>query len=348
MSIADLMGEILLPEREIIINKAFNIEGKQAIVLTITQQGSEVKTWLIHQIDLMGRTIEEWEREPEYATNRAEKTASVEGRQNMLRLVELTIQGNTLQFDSSSAELLRYQGMGLMKLQHFLESGVDLSPVANISLDELFLCEYKAQEGTPFPQIDSEQPLAINLKIDEECCEVKVSPPHKFQLGLGENTKETAYSFIDDETDKKIEFYIDRLIKNDHRAEVREQLQDEKTIAAWRKGGFDDAKIQEMKKEFIAAADDFCPEGYVMLLLQYETPADIQLNFYTTEHLDAAPEYKNECAIGIIINSNAEGSKHGCDVRTAILGNVTDEFSGDVEFELFSWVRLIPGTVIEL
>lgn len=349
MSIADIRNGLLLPERETIINKYFELEGRPTVLASITEQDGEVKVWMFHRADFSGLDITEWAAdEPVFDSNRAKKIAEIESHRIIsIDVLEFEIQGNLLRINASSYGPVEYMEHGLMKLQHFLESGIDLSPLEDTSFNELCLYEYRVEEGTPFPDIDTTQPIPAGIRIFAESRETLISPPQKFQLCIGEYPFDTAHFFSNPATGENIEFFIDRLISYDTRANTKAQFEDEANQAAWRKQGLDEAAIAEMQSHISEVYEILCPEGHELLLIQYESPSDVQLKFYATEYLDEAPEYKSSGVVGFIIESE-EKSKYGFHVRTDILVPVPKGFADTIEVELFSWYQDIPAMEINL
>jgi len=349
MTIADLKNEILLPEREFIINKSFLFEDHPAIFASLTMQNDEIKIWIFFHAGFINTDIDNSDDEHVYETNRKEKTSLIQKQNRFhLNIQEVSVQGNILQISSSSGGPIEYHQAGFMHLQHFLEKGIDFSSFEDVPFDQFMIYEYIICEDTPFPFLDNTKPMPIVLKTAEDLCEVLVDAPQKFVLPIGEHLQESPYSYFDSEKGKHIDFYINRVIRYDIFEEYKSWFRDETSIATWQEQGLDEASITQMEQDVLESLKDICSKDQDLLLIQYETPKGIQLNFYTTEYLDTAPNHSSNGAVGLLWGAEETDSKYGYPVRTDVLKPVSKEFAESVEIELFSWYRTFPPMEIKI
>lgn len=320
MSISSLKQGILLPERELVIGRNFIYQGKAAFLASVTEQDGNTKLWIFQQAPEFNTAMSGFPFN--YATNRDEIQGRVSRNKTVCnRFSGITIQGVHMPFSRSNARIVGQDPMSFMKLQHFIEAGVDFSSIEHISFDDLVLGEYQLADGVAFPKFDTSAP--ITLHIGEEIREVIIEPFQSLNLEIGEQTKDKTCSFSIPAEDKEVKVYIDRVVRHD----IRKQAE----------GRFNDEVLESI-----------CPKGHEQLLIQYECQENIQLNFYPTEFLNSAHKRANNSFSGMVFSSTDEDSVHGYPVHTALLKTVPAGYSGSVDVELVSWFKRIQGDTIEI
>ena len=277
MSILSIKQELLLPEKETVLNKKLNIRQKPALIASITEQKGIVKLWVFQQIP--DSPLANTDMEPmECVTNRDEiwKRAS---RANVSwgYISDIAIQGIALPIAQASGGVVQYDPMMYMKLQHFIETGVDFSSMENIGFDELILCVYQLEEGTDFPKIDTKAEMPVSLTIRGETSEALIEPSHWYSLKTGE--QDISRSFRNPATGDDIVYYIDSIISYDIWGETAERMSDDKTFEAWREHGLDEASIERARATWQESVERVCPKGEELLILHYECIDNHQLNF---------------------------------------------------------------------
>ena len=349
MSILSIKSEMLLPEREIILNKKLNIGNKPALIASITEQSGIVKSWIFQQMpdSPYMDSVEEVER-IESVTNRDEiwKRAS-RARVSFGNISEIVIQGVKLPISQAPCGVVEYDPMKYMKLQHFIEAGVDFSSIEDIGFDDLVLGEYQMEEGTVFPKINTEADMPVSLSVRGESCESLVEPSHWFKLKTGE--LDISRSFNDPSDGNEIAYHIVRITRHDIWKETAERMRDEETITAWKKQGLDEASIERAITTWPQSIEIICPKGHELLILQYECLSDYQLNFYTTDYLLDRPKNDgSSTSVAFIgLGLSGEKSRYGYPIRSCLLKTVPTGFSGEVEVELMSWFKRIPDKKID-
>jgi len=349
MSISSVKSEMLLPEQELIIGKQFELKGKPALITSITLQGGIIKLWIFQQIPkAVIAEAAEMEAVP-CITNREEiLRRTLQSRFGFKHISAITLQGISLPISRSSMSIVGHDPASYMKLQHFAEAGVNFSPIENVSFEELVLSEYQLAEGTAFPQIDTGTDIPVSLTLQEESVEVLIEPAHSFHLRTDVQLGGEAHSFRDPSDGREIVYSIDQIGCFDIWKGTQEHFLDEETIKVWREHGLDDTAIAQRKVHLQETTESLCPKGHEILVLQYECPDDLQLNFYTTDFLDSKPLHTGSCSSVGLIGSSADDSLHGHPVRSCQLKTVPKGFDEPVDVELISWYRRIPEERIEV
>lgn len=349
MKLTHLREHLLRPARELILNRPFSLGETRAQLLSLTEQAGELTLWLLWELERSERELQEERRQwPQLKTNREELAARLGQRTMPPPLEEISIQGTALPLSGCSSLPLEGQPAPLMALAHFLELGPDFGPLEELPLDRLALTKYHFREGTSFPEVDADAPLTLRLKTSERSHEEAVEPPLRFRLHLGDYPLDTPHTLPDPEGGEPVEFYIDRLILHDLLAETEAQFRNEAVQRAWREQGLDQSEIQRRRRETLELMARFCPPGQRLPLIEYENPQNVQLNFYTTAHLDAAPERSSGGAFLMFGSGDGQPTRHGHPLRTCQLPPVPEDFAGPIEVELFSWHRPIPAVELEL
>lgn len=344
MSIAYLKEEMLLPERETVINKALELRGNRALIASITLQNDKIILWVFHH-QPCDRAREE--HIVDHMTNRDEILGRIDDdHTHSPHIREISIQGQELALSSSSIGGISHDHMSYMKLQHFVEAGVDFTSIEDIDLDELALGEYELEEGSPFPEIDPSKEMPVSLRFDEMQQELVVEPAPVFTLSVGEQA-DTRHVFHNPVEDKPMTFYFDLLECHDLWKEHAEQQGDEKMRQAWREHGMSDEDIVVMLRQHEETLEQVCPRDCDLLLLHYEAENDAQLCFYTLQHLDSPPVIHEGNSVGILFGFSDEEGIHGHSRRVCNLGVIPKGYNKPTTLELVSWYRKIPGETVE-
>lgn len=349
MNINRLLKEMLLPQREVIINRSFSFCEKPALLLALTEQQGEIKLWTLHQIDQPEEDFaEEYleDNRPAKVTLRQEKQAEIDHQQGgNLHVSLFDIQGFSLDISSSASSVLENDWRSFVKLQHFAEHGADFSSFDQVPLRNLVLSYFRLADGCQFPQIDAAMPLDIVLHIAEDSQQVQLSPPLQFNLQQGK-LPPLQHSFYDEQSKREIAFFLAELLTYDIRTEMVAQLDGEEAQSSWQLAGLDEVAIAEMRTRTLRSLDNLCPAEQELLLLQYYADEDTQLNFFLSDVLDSQPNHNGNGVFGVIVGSDKRDD--GRLVRTCRLSAVPKGFSGSVQVELFSWYRKIPAYRIKI
>lgn len=85
--------------------------------------------------------------------------------------------------------------------------------------------------------------------------------------------------------------------------------------------------------EDFSELEEICGRDERLLLVEYSTEPQLQLNFYTKDYLDS-PDYGEDPARGLLLFPASEDS----DRLLCVVDVVPEEFNGDVELELLSYL----------
>ena len=115
MNLSAIKHELLLPERELILNKKIVINNKPVIIASITQQEGIIKLWVFQQAPKYALTNVDEER-MECTTNRDKIRKSNSYFRNSLRHIsEITIQGVKLPIAQSTYGVIEYDPISWIK-----------------------------------------------------------------------------------------------------------------------------------------------------------------------------------------------------------------------------------------
>lgn len=344
MSILSMRSDFLLPEKERILNKNMTVQQKPFLIASITEEGGVIKLWVFHQApDLPCPTGREGDF-VKCVTNRDDivnRTMQIHSDFNDIS--EITIQGIPLHFTHLSSSRIRYEPKAFIKLQHFLEAGVDFSSIENVDIDDLILSEYQLAEEIGFPAIDTLCHMPVSLKLKGKSSQVLIDPPHLFNLKVGKHDE--THSFVDSSDGKEIKYHISELMCYDIWTKTMNQIEEDDVLSKLKEQGHDDVSIEKMKIDMQNSIRKTCPEGHVLLLLIYECSENFQLNFYTTEFLLAEPVNKGHS--WSLFHLKNEKGKFGNQLRSCFLKTVPVGFNDTVEVELMSWYKVTPDVSID-
>lgn len=335
MLLRDLKQDMLLPDKEIFINKIVKIRERDVHLISITMEEHRNVLWVMYQlpevIDLEERT--------EYTTNKdkmIDKINNIMSTQDFY-IPEITIQKHKMSFSSSSARRVNnYEGY--MQIQHFIENGLSTTNWDEVDLDNISIAAYIQEESEEFPSIDLSEELDITLKVDEEFKQVLINQP--MHLVYDEMEKGKKFVFYDSIEKKNCIFYIDKIENYDIWEDINHKFENEL------KQALPQDQIEQMKEEFMDNLEKVCPKGMNLAMLEYETEDDIQLNFYSKEFLDKKPVYNNSSAFSFLFKSDKKIGINGFKSRVCMIKPVKKDFNGSIDVELFSWYLKIPEEII--
>ncbi len=339
MRLEILKQQMLLPEKEILINKKVEIAGYSAILVSITSQGNKNVLWVMyHQPHFL--TDEPGERR-EYFTNREEMVSNICSHHTPhVHFPEIIIQGQRMTFSSSSAYRIRdNNNSAYMQLQHFVENGMSVALFDKIDLSDMMIASYEQNEGEAFPQIDLSQELDITLKVARSSKEVLINQP--LHLEFGNMEKGQKFSFYDSINEKDRFFFVDSIEHYDIWQEAEHHFSSEKMKM------FSAQQIEEMKKQYFKCVEKTCPKGMDLAIIKYESEDNIQLNFYSKEFLDERPVHNNSSSSTMFFTSDKEPGINGLKSRICIIKPVPKDFKENMDIELFSWIMQIPEYSIQ-
>lgn len=331
MTMSDILAHALRPDWQAAIGRPFTFFGRRGLLAAVTRQQGRLALWaFLH----MPSPEQGGQWEPP-ATNRQRlEIALARPRHRDLDLGQITLQGVPLELGGWSASPVDIW-QKYMLLQYFYGIGVDFSTLEDIPGEELVLYEYKIRDNPAFPPPGPWRNMPVEATVRQQGDMVPTAPALRLRLEVGEHGSEAPYSFADGAGQGQKHFYINGLECYDIVAETKARLSSPEYIAALGQQGMSDQEIAQSCREVLDGLDSDYPDGQQMLLLQYECPDNIQLDFYTARYLDS-PYVPQSSGRGFIFRNTTEGSRHGMLCRTCVLGAVPRGFSGPVEVELLA------------
>jgi hypothetical protein len=343
MLLRDLKQTMLLPEKEIFINKIVKIRGIDVHLISITQEAHRNVLWVLYQLpDNFYEGISYTER-IEYSSNREEMAHNVNEKraENYFYIAELTIQKQKMTFTSSSGSgFYRVNYEGYMQLQHFIEKGMDTTSWEDVNLSNVVIASYEQNEDEEFPEIDSSEELDIAIKINSEFKQVLVNQSIKVEFGEMEKGKKI---YFYNPIEKKHQFfYIDRLYHYDIWQDAKEKFESERFKALPKE------QLKELKEQHLAYLEKNCPKGMSLVMLEYETEDGMQLDFYSKEYLDEKPAPKSSTGTVMFFTSDKKFGLNGFKSRVCMIKPVEKDFDGRIDVVLFSCYMEIPEENIKV
>ncbi|WP_066501777.1 hypothetical protein [Abyssisolibacter fermentans] len=334
MFLKDLKQKMLLPKKEVFINKIVKIRGIDVQLTSITMEEHRNVLWAIYfdeKVDLEERT--------EYSSNRDEKINNINNKKRFshINIAEMIIQKQKMTFYSSSTSRIydmKYEGH--MLLQHFIENGMDTTNWDEVSLADIVIVAYEQEKSEEFPTIDLSKELDITLKVSQDVKEVLINKP--MCLDFNEVKKDNKFYFYDSIENKNRVFYIDEMQHYDIWEDVEHKFNE-------RMKDFPKEQIKQLKEDYKDNLKDICPRGMNLALVEYEAEDDIQLKFYTKEYLEERPVHKSSSTM-MLFKSDKNNGVNGFRSRICMIKPVEKDFNGSIDVELFSWYKVIPEEII--
>ncbi|WP_037288206.1 hypothetical protein [Saccharibacillus sacchari] len=349
MRLKDLQEKMLIPDREVLINGLVKMKDYDVLLISITAENRKHRLWTLHKLPEQPYEDEITYQHEETLTNREimqqqlqwEATIAIDSQEK--HISQMIIQGQIMTFNSSESMYAMEHHHGIdMKLQHFVEKGLDLECFAETRLDRLSLTVYEQDDSERFPEIDLDQEFDITLKFNSTTHRVPIHT-EPIVLEFGNAKKEIKHSFYDSFYEKKRFFYIDALTRYDLWKEREKEL--EQPISA----DLTEEEWQQFKEDHFRALETLCSRKQDLALVEYESENNIQLNFYMKHHLDAAPlPSSNGVAMSIMFSPDHEFGHNGFKSRIDSIGPVDKAFEGSIVIELLSYYVELPEKIIKL
>lgn len=343
MRLKDLKKNMILPTKEILINKIVKIRGFDVHLLSITAEEDRNVFWMMYNQPSNVDLKIDLEERSEYASNRDEMIDDVsrEMKPHHFSISEIHIQGKKMTFSSYRASCMGNMNFeGRMQLQHFIERGISTKNWDEVDLSNIVIASYKQSEDEEFPEIDLSRELDITIKVNSEFKQVLANKP--MTLEFGEAKKGDTLSFYDSIGNQERTFYINKMEHYDVWKDVSEKFESEEIR------GLSEERIKEIKEKYFICLKEICPKGMNLARLEYESEDDIQLNFYSKEFMDRKPAPKASSSSMMLFKSDKEFGINGFKSRLSMIMPVDKNYSGSIDVELFSWYLKIPEEVITI
>ncbi|WP_172251107.1 hypothetical protein [Saccharibacillus deserti] len=350
MQLKELKDTMLVPDREVLLNRLVKINHTDVLLISITLEQQTHKLWTLRK--LPERSPGPDEEESVYESE--ETFSNRELMQRHLRedtvldnqqefISRMIIQGQSMTFHSSESTYGMEQNPTFyMRLQHFIENGMELAGFEEVELERLSLTCYEQESSEPFPDLDLDQELDIALKFDRTFCAIPVHTD-PIVVEFGDSQNETKYSFHDPFCQKKRFFYVNAWTRYD----IWEETQ--KTFENPASEGFTAEEWQRFKEQRMEVNKSVCSKDQVLALVQYESEDNIQLNFYAQTYLDAKPlPSSGMSSTSLFFASDHEFGPHGLKTRVDSVGPVDRTFEGTIVVELMSYYAELPEKTIKI
>ena len=340
MKLKHLKQEMLLPEKEYIINKVVTIQELDVLILSFTIEKDKNCLWTISASEEFtpGKRYKGYDESDEkWRTNREELIDNIKNRRRNVHIKEMEIQGQAVRFGSSgSSPIYDMNRAGIMALQHFMEKGLISEEWDYVKLQNLVITNYEQIEGEEDPIIDINKELDISLHINEDFVEVPIQ--HPFKLDFGKQNIGKKISYYDEKLEKDNHFFLNEIYSFDVYEDMKKKVEE-----------IEDIEIRENTlNNFIEAIEMICPRDKNLAVIKYETPDNVQLSFNMKEFLDGEPKVYESGGVGIWASYGEGLGINGYKLQECVLHPIDKDFDGEIELELFSRFLKIPGEVIKL
>ncbi len=346
MRLKDLKDMMLLPDREILLNRRIEVEGTEMLLISITSESGVHKLWTLSRLPEQ-LSNEEPIREPEQSFSNRELMQQELQNETMIGdrdrfISRMIIQGQSITFHSSQSAFWTDQNPETcMKLQHFIEKGIEFSGFEEAELSRLVLTFYEQDPDEPFPDLDLEQELDITVTFNSTIRRIAVHT-EPVVLKFEDSPGETKHYFYDPLHEQKRFFYMNGWTRYDIREEARKKFEQPA------EEGVTEEEWQQLNQQYMDSAASICSKDQVLALLEYESEDDIQLNFYAQDYLETKPlPASSMTSTHWFFKSDREVGPHGLKSRVSLIGPVDRMFEGNIVVELMSYYKEFPEKEIK-
>ncbi|OWA37591.1 hypothetical protein B9G55_05940 [Saccharibacillus sp. O16] len=343
MRLAELKDTMLIPDREVVLNRLIQLNGTDVLLLSITSQDKIHRLWTL-------RSLPESYYE-ESSVDPSEDAHSIRNRKRAPDLFseqedhvsKMLIQNQIMTFRGMQGFFCTEQDHETyMYLQYFIEKGMDLAHFADVELNRLALYSYEQDSSEPFPDLDLERELDMVFTFNSQMCSMPIHT-EPILLEFGDVPQENRYSFYDSFHQKNRSFYINRLRRYDIWAEVQKHV--EQPIPPQ----IDPAEWLKFRDQYMENIQHVCPQGQELAVLEYEAEDNIQLHFYSKDDLDSEPRpFEGSLRMGISVGPEHPFGVHGLRLRACTLGAVSRTFAGSLVVELWSHYVELPEKTLKV
>lgn len=351
MRLTNLHDRMLLPDREVLLNRSVTIGRTEMLLISITSENGIHKLWTLSCLPEQlsnEEPIEDQIRESEQAFSNRELMQRDLQNETMIGdrdrfISRMIIQGQSMTFHSSQSAFWTDQNPEIcMELQHFIEKGMELSGFEEADLSRLVLTFYEQDPDEPFPDLDLEQELDITVTLNSTIRRVPIHTEPivlKFEGSPGE----IKHYFYDPFHEKKRFFYANAWTRYDIRKEAR------KTFEKPAEEGFTEEEWQQLNQQYMESIESICSKDQVLTLVEYECEDDIQLNFYARDYLEAKHlPASRMTSTSLVFGSDQKVGPHGLQSRVCLIGPADQAFEGSIVVEAISYYKQQPEKIIKL
>ncbi len=343
MLLKDLKETMLIPGKEIIINKMARIREKDIHLISITLEEHRKVLWAMCHMPRSSDDVKVLTERTGPVTNREKMLNNLGSERNSFRmhLSEVTLQEHKMTVSSSGARGMNHMNYeGYMQLQHFIENGTIPAIWDEVDLDNIVIVSYELEMSGEIPEIDSSKELEITLKLGKEFRQMPIN--QSMRLEFGEMKKGAGFCFYDPIGKRERTFYLDGLEHFDIWEDAKNKYTDEWTKALPKE------QVDRMKEQYLAQLEKTCPNGMDLAVLEYEMEDGAQLNFYSADYLNETPSPDSSSAFVLLLSSDKQPGMNGLRSRKCIIAPVDKNFNGSMDVELFSWYMEVPEEIIRV
>lgn len=347
MRLKELKEMMLIPDREILINRLVKIKDTDVLLISITSEQQTHRFWTLRRLPeemFEGEPVQESEEgfsnRDRIQRQRQEKVYFNDQEDYISKMI---IQGQTMTFGlAQSACCMEQDHETYMKLQHFIEKGLELASFAEVELNRLFLTFYEQDSSEPFPDLDLERELDITLKFNSTFRSIHIDT-EPIVLEFGDSQKEIKRSFYDPLNKKNRFFYIHALKRDD----IWKQA--EKNFAKPTPESSTEEEWQTFKEQYLEGLESACSKEQDLAVIEYEAEDNIRLNFLAKDYLDAQPRtWTGGLGFSVFYKSERGLGRNGLKHRADTIGMVDKTFNGSLIVELLSYDTDLPEKTIKL
>lgn len=318
MKLEDLLKEEIKVNREVLIGREINVQDKKALILGLTER-EEVEDG---ELETVARLVvlheeamddeEDWEEEDwDEAADQTNRQVLIEAMDadsdiSVVDIEAFYINGDCYETSDLNMCYLEEQLYEeTMQIRHFADKQCIPSNWMQKETDMLVLAEY-AVDPSIFGIDWSADILNITVEMMEPVEEVLVGKVVKCSCGHYDVPKEFS-------------------IKGKNGEDITVKLHGMYLHNIW-------ADVACLETDF-SELEEYCDRKHRLLVVEYSVDADLQMEFYTREYLDApASENEEDYAASIgVIPANPDRELRVVDV-------VPEAFDEEVEIELLSYI----------
>ncbi|MCQ4085438.1 hypothetical protein [Saccharibacillus sp. JS10] len=323
MRLKNLKELMLLPEREILLNRWAKIGGVDVLLLTITSENGMNKLWTLQKFPEKSNQENDSNDQQPY-------------------LSQMIIQGQTMTFSSSESTFCIPGHHDIeMKLQHFAETGVDLEAFSDVRLKQLFLTCHEQDANESFPNIDPSQELDVIIKLNSYYRQIPIQI-EPIVLEFEEFPNKIKYTYYDSFYKQDRVFYIHALKRHDIWEEVEntleQQLPEEMSEEEW----------AAFKKQYTQNMEGICSRDQDLAIIEYQSEGNVQLNFHVQSSLREKASSSEYAHSTMFFSLKQRVGDDGLPVQIESLVPVDKKFKGNVMIKLLSYYMEIPEEEIKV
>lgn len=330
---AEILRGFLPDFKEKLVLNAFYKDGEcYGVLAMLARREDTLCLWEIRSI-CREKAERQRRRYRRPVTNRQMQKENLCGG-NDLRIREIEIGGLHFSVSSATGSCLgdSCNEEERVLLLYFLQNGVRLGELEQVPLDRLTVNCYELEEQE-FPKVGMKpDDFNILLKLEEQ--HVPVAVNKKLRLQTGTYTKPRLVKVRKEE---EVKVYIHSVSFYDVWEEAKTRFEDKRYTER-----YSAEELERIKQQYMDFLPDLCPQGSVLPVIEYESDKDYQMQFYSQDYLQRAPENKSSAMI-MMIRPDEKVGPMGYKNYACMLEAVEKGFEGELAAELFLYYRRIPA-----